>query len=335
MARVFRQTYTRGLPEEHAIVTKEGKRVVRFKNSQGKLVIAPLTEAGDRIILETPNWYIDYKDPDGISRRKAGYTDRKATEQLAQQLEREAEQVRSGYRPKEHDQLSRPLADHLEDFKASLLARGTSEKQVQLVGNRASALLTNCRFKLWSDISASCVEGQLADMRTDTKEKRGISHQTSNFYLRAIKQFCGWMVKERRAPENPMAGLQGLNVQVDRRHDRRALEVEECRALVKAAMNGPERMGMPGTVRALLYKTALESGLRAGELRTLTVGRCELDAETPVLVVEAGYSKHRREDRQPIPPELAEAIRCHVEGRRDDGLVFPDMPVDQLAKMLR
>ena len=31
--------------------------------------------------------------------------------------------------------------------------------------------------------------------------------QTANFYLQAAKQFCKWMVRERRASESPLAHL--------------------------------------------------------------------------------------------------------------------------------
>ena len=51
--------------------------------------------------------------------------------------------------------------------------------------------------------------------------KQGISAQTFTFYVKTIKQFCLWMVKDKRATESPVAHLDGLNVQVDRRHDRR------------------------------------------------------------------------------------------------------------------
>jgi integrase len=93
---------------------------------------------------------------------------------------------------------------------------------------------------------------------------------------------------------------------------------------------------MTGPARSLLCRVALESGLRAGELRTLAVGACKLDEAPPVLIVEAGYSKHRREDRQPIPRELADALRQHIKGRLAEESVFPGMPqTHSTAKMLR
>ena len=51
---------------------------------------------------------------------------------------------------------------------------------------------------------------------------RGAGIQTANYYLREIKSFCRWLVKERRMADNPLDHLQGGNVKLDRRHDRRA-----------------------------------------------------------------------------------------------------------------
>ena len=335
MARIFRQTYTKPIPDGAEVFTRKGKRYARFKGRKDKTITAPLSKDGTKIILEAAKYYIEYRDANGMVRKVPGSTDEIATKQNAAELERTAEHVRSGYKPKEHDQLARPLSEHLDEFKADLLAKGTSSHQAGVVHSRVKKILDGCRFTLWADISASKVQRFLAGLRRDTDEKRGLSAQTSNWYLQAIKAFCAWLVRESRAPENPVAHLRGLNVKTDRRHDRRALSDEECRHLLAAAMAGPVVQGMPGPDRALLYRTALESGLRANELRTLTIGACDLIGQPPTLTVKAGYSKHRREDVQPVPSGLAEALRSHVEGRGADEPVFPTMPPDKTARMLR
>ena len=98
----------------------------------------------------------------------------------------------------------------------------------------------------------------------DTDEERGISAQTFNFYLQAVKQFCRWMVKDRRASELPLAHLEPLNVQTDRRHDRRELTEEELPRLL-AATRTSDRVcrGLTGRDRYHLYATACGTGFRA------------------------------------------------------------------------
>ena len=312
MARIFKQTYTKSLPDDAEIITRKGRRHARFKDGKGKTVTAPLSKDGTKVILETAKFYIDYKDDSGKSCRKAGYADRQATEQLASELEKTAEHIRSGYKPKEHGHLARPLTEHLADFEADLVAKGTSAKQAKLVCGRAGKVIASCRFHIWSDISATRVQRFLAKQRKDTEDKRGMSAQTSNFYLQAIKGFCAWLTSNQRAPESPLRHLKGLNVKTDRRHDRRALSDDECRRLLTAAAAGKVILGMTGKDRSILYRTALESGLRASELCALTVGACHLQDDPPVLIVEAAYSKHRREDVQPIPVSLAKVLRGHT-----------------------
>ncbi len=119
----------------------------------------------------------------------------------------------------------------------------------------------------------------------DGNVKRGISAQTFNFYLQAVKQFCRWLVKDRRASDNPLSHLTSLNVKTDRRHDRRALSVDEMRRLLHAVRNGPDRTGrswrMTGPERAILYQLAMETGFRSSELRSLVRASFDLDGAPP------------------------------------------------------
>ena len=136
---------------------------------------------------------------------------------------------------------SKPLADHLANFKAALLTKGTTEQHARQTVTRAQAVIEGCGFAYWSDLAPSRVQRYLADLRTGEKP---VSIQTTNFYLQAVKQFCKWMVRETRTSESPLDHLQGQNVRTDRRHDRRALSVEELRRLLAAAEQGPAYSGL-------------------------------------------------------------------------------------------
>ncbi|MDD5658356.1 MAG: hypothetical protein PHF00_13985, partial [Elusimicrobia bacterium] len=140
-----------------------------------------------------------------------------------------------------------PLLSHLDGvtdstgavvlvgFRQAVAAKGATARHVALVANRARRVIEGCGFTFWSDISASRVMAYLDGLRADTLDekgrviKRGIGAQSFNFYLAAFKQFCRWMVRDGRAGDSPVAHLSGLNVKTDRRHDRRALSVEELR----------------------------------------------------------------------------------------------------------
>jgi hypothetical protein len=102
--------------------------------------------------------------------------------------------------------------------------------------------------------------------------------------------------------------LTSANPDQDRRHERRALSPEELRRLLNAAQAGPVVCGLNGRDRAALYLVALGTGFRANELRHLTPAAFDLDSDPPTISVKAAYSKHRRDDVQPVRRELAEAL---------------------------
>ena len=225
----------------------------------------------------------------------------------------------------------KPLKQHLADFRNSLLAKGNTAMHVQTVVSRATRIVTECRFRTWSEIRSDRVEQHLAGLRA-----AGLSAQTSNFYLQSIQQFARWMVQNRRASESPVAHLKPLNVRTDRRHDRIPLEVDEVRRLLAATLNGPQRYGMEGRERVLLYRLAVETGLRRKELRSLKVSSFDFDQNTVTVV--AGYSKRRREDVLPLRPDTATDLKAFFAGKLPTTKAFGGrykQLTDETAPMIR
>jgi integrase len=256
------------------------------------------------------------------------------------------------------DRRTKSLAEHVDDWKQSILAGGSTDRHAELLAGRVGKAFDGCRFRKWSDVSASKLQTCLADLRKDRTVKsgdgkkvvRGFSSQTFNFYLQACKQFCRWMVKDRRAHENPLAHLSGLNVKTDRRHDRRALSADELAWLLDVterghrtvvdgvlvvAMAPVDRSGMSAADRAMLYRLAVETGLRAGELRSLTRSSFVLEGEEPSVTIAAAYAKNRRQDTLPLRPVLAEKLAKHLEHKMPQVQAFNVPPREHVAKMLR
>jgi len=220
------------------------------------------------------------------------------------------------------------LTEHLDDFSESLKAKGNTVRHVELVTGRARRVFNGCGFRFYGDISGGKIMEHLNKLRGDTEYKTGISAQTFNFHLQACQQFCRWALKDRRVLDNPLAHLCGLNVKTDRRRDRRALTIDELHLLLKVARNGPERYGMAGEDRAMLYWLAVETGLRAGELRSLTRSSFDLKASPATVTVEAGYSKRRRQDTLPLRPEIANALATFLSTKTPEAQAFR-IPVDR------
>lgn len=73
----------------------------------------------------------------------------------------------------------------------------------------------------------------------------------------------------------------------------------------------------------MLYLTAGMTGLRAKELASLTPASFDLDAATPVVVVEAGYSKRKRRDTVPLHAGLVDALRPFLATKHAGLSVWP------------
>ena len=82
---------------------------------------------------------------------------------------------------------------------------------------------------------------------------------------------------------------------------------------------------MTGPDRAALYRVAAGTGFRANELRSLTPESFDLDADPPTVTVAAAYSKRRRDDVQPIRPDLADALRPWLASKAPGEPVFGNL----------
>lgn len=224
-------------------------------------------------------------------------------------------------------QASRPIADHIADWLASLNHSGTTPKQVRQVGVRVSKLSDLAGFSRIADIRRSAVQAALSRMQTDND----ISAQTRNHYLSHIHQFCRWLVEENRIKTDPLAGLSGVSVEGDRRHDRRIPTDEEIQILFDHLDDAaPKRKGMSGSCRALAYQTAMVSGLRANELRSLEWSSFNL--ETGTIRIRAVDAKNRKRTVQTIPSWLAEKLQTYKDA---GGILWSRFPADYPGRLLK
>jgi integrase len=80
----------------------------------------------------------------------------------------------------------------------------------------------------------------------------------------------------------------------------------------------PDYLERSGRVRALLYKTLFLTGLRKGELGSLTMGQVRLDADPPHLTLAAADEKNRRGSLIPLRADLTDDLRTWLRERLDD-----------------
>jgi len=200
---------------------------------------------------------------------------------------------------------------HLSAYRRFLEGKNDGPEHIATTVRRVRAILEGCKFRRLDKISAQRVHDFLTNLRA-----AGTGVQTSNYYLTAIKGFCQWLVKDRRAGDNPLAHLERLNAETDIRVERRSLSPEEFARLVKAA-RGSEEMarGLSGPDRAMLYTVAAYTGLRASELASLGPQSLTLQGDPPSIELQAAYSKRKRRDLQPMAHWLAEELAAWLAGK--------------------
>ena len=268
-------------------------------------------------------WYARFKGPDGKWVKEAGFTDKTATQQLAFRREHEAALVAKGLASPQADRPDREVETDLAAFRSALANKDVSDSQVALVSRRCERLIQGCGFRKIGDFDAVVIEDWLAKQRKTNGDRRGISVQTSNHYLRAIKQFTRWLTRHKRLRVDPLVHLDLLNVAVDRRHDRRALSDHEVARLLAATRTNGTVLKMSAEDRHMLYLFALSTGLRASELASLRRESVHLDAVPPMVRVHAAYSKRRRSDQLPLPSALIELARPWLERKLPGQPLWP------------
>ena len=114
-------------------------------------------------------------------------------------------------------------------------------------------------------------------------------------YAEALGAMCDWCVARGYLTDDPLRAMAPFDTTPQA--TRRALTTEEFAALLAVSEHH----------QTLLYETAYLSGLRAKELRSLTLDHLSLDPCG--LHLDAAWTKNRKNGFQPIPEDLALRLR--------------------------
>lgn len=285
-------------------------------------------------------WYYRFVDEHGQPVERKGSRNKRVAQEMAAEAESMATKIRQGLLDPvdvvARREASRPLWDHLNDWRQSMEDRGLGEDHSRLFGFRARcvmavvaghdpaglyrrdmsvgerarrnmAMADQLRLITASILTRDAIQSALSKVR-----KAGASAQTANHYRSAIRAFCRWMVESGRMRTTPVAGVKPYRADSDRRYERRPLEPEELARLVAAAEAGPDIDGVPGPVRAMAYRVAAATGLRLEEVRSLIAESFRLDGPSPEVVLSGSRTKNGKEARQPLPGSLVEPLRAYL-----------------------
>src|SRR5581483_8577428 len=108
------------------------------------------------------NYYYRYRDENGKLRERKGSSDRRVTEQLATEAEARVARIKLGMIDPRAEALAahdaRPLAGHLDDWHAYLIAKASTRQHATLSRNRVRRLIDAARARRIGDLAPSRVQ---------------------------------------------------------------------------------------------------------------------------------------------------------------------------------
>jgi integrase len=276
----------------------------------------------------TGAWLAKFKSADGrYVVRSTRTTDKAAAARIASKWEAESRLRLEGVILPEVEAETKAQAESVEAllkaYEAKLKAAGRSAVHVRLTLLRLRRIADFCGWKSARDIKADGLNLYSIDARAK-RSAQSIHHEVT-----CAKSFSGWLTKLGKLKTDPLRVVEKPSPATDRRYIRRMLLPEEFAWMAMALSQGGELYGMTARARGLLYRMGIETGLRAGELRSLKVGSLSLDSDNPVVVLAAGQTKNRKGARQSISAGLAAELRDFIANAE------PEQPLFALPKRWR
>ena len=169
----------------------------------------------------------------------------------------------------------------------------------------------------------------LADSALKVLRDEGLSDQTLQHYAVAWKSFAKWCWRDRRIRTDLLAELKLPKVVTTSK--RSALTPELTARLIEATRRGPRRRRMTGLDRSMLYLSMLYlmaaiTGLRRGELWSLTPESFSLEGNPPVVRLPGADTKNGCDAIQPLPSHVVPSLRSWLAMRPADQPLWPRMP---------
>lgn len=293
-------------------------------------------------------WYIETRIHDGTVKKFSGYPEKAATEERQRNIRRLVSFKISGLMPdppmikwlegippkfekrlakvglldESRVEASKPILEHLKDFEAMMYRKWNKHYVFQTIA-KIKKIINGCKFKFWSDVKAGEIEIYL-----DGRLKEDLSLQTVQYYATAFTHFGHWMIENKRANEAPKIKLGKV-----KKNYRPAFEIDEFMKILGAALSGPERYGLTGYQRYMLYTIAVETGMRRAELLTLTPASFNPKERTLFVKGEA-HTKHPEDFTRTIKESTAAKMKVFISNKMPTVKLFPMTTICYSSQML-
>jgi integrase len=272
-------------------------------------------------------WLIRYKDVStGKWRTVAGYADKETTKTKARGLEHAAERRKQGLVDPYEAPKKVPLAGHLAAYERHLESKGGCARHIAQTKASIQAIFDACGFR---SIASLCAHDAPDKVNKYLLGRTDVGTRTRNYYRVALNGFCRW-AEDGRMPPTPLSRLKKVTVTESTR-ERRALSAYDIDTLLTAAWDGKTTRRLTGEQRYWLYRLATESGLRAGELASLT----PTNFHGEFVTIRASISKNGKLTEQPLRPEFVKELRPWLGKHDPDQRLWPGRWYRRAAKMLR
>lgn len=221
-------------------------------------------------------------------------TDERVAEQKMEKLIRELEQEAAGIiAPKlMRDAAQTPIAGHLRAFLADIEAKGRSKNTLGKYRNCIPKLCKRCGWVMVRDITSQSF--------CQWRAASGLEPKTLNDLLGAMSSLLQWMERQQLILANPLKHAGKITNRNPKAY-RRALSLEHIEKLLAVAP----------LHRAMVYLTALYTGLRRAEMNGLKWEAFDLDSTPALLRVPSSISKNKKATTHELRAELAEALRAY------------------------
>jgi integrase len=341
--------------------------IVRYQDKQGRRV--PKGTPGAKKVRERSTvWYGQYK-VGRTWKRVPLFTDKQASSVRLAEMVKGIERGEVGLVNPQKDALERHIDEHVDDYLTHLRTQGTNPKHLSERERLLRTVLRACDISMLADLTADKITNFIANLQKKPTPNNSMpgpaSARTKDTYRGAVRAFAQWCVDTRpqRLKENPVDAT--AKPKGEAMHGRRAESVENLKNLLQVAAERPllealtvrkgprageryadvrpdvrKRLLLEGRERALLYKTAILTGLRQGELGRLLVRHLKLDGATPAVFVAP---KHDAKNKQgiwlPLLSDHAAELAAWVQdtGKTDGDHVFymPEKPNKIFRRDLR
>ncbi|MGD0090879.1 MAG: tyrosine-type recombinase/integrase [Planctomycetota bacterium] len=292
---------------------------------------------GTRARRQSTTWWIQYRDGQGVKRRRAVSDRKQEAEDALAVAVKDAIAERNGLPVQSAAML--PAGDLAKAY-LDAQAPHVCEEHLSGLRSRLNALLTGTRAVAVKDLTPERVEAYLSSLEGE------LSARTVNTYLQAAKGMLTWAVKRRKLPYNPLEAVSKRS-EAEKVRNRRPLSEDEGARLLSAALDGPRRRmaraykgamlplqvqadcARQGRRNALAFRLMLTAGLRLHEVQELRW--CDLDLEAGLLFIRGDKGDKltgRVEDKEiPLPPDTVQALALwKSETRPDEAAAVVDIP---------